>query len=82
VAKAKEGFEKHKKDIGAASLGVLAGGIIGNAVGGHSKKKNTGLAGMFIGAAIGGIGAAALERHHEKEKQKRMGYNRDGYESY
>jgi uncharacterized membrane protein YebE (DUF533 family) len=75
-------FEKHKKDIGAGALGALAGGIIGNALGGKSRKNKGNIAGMVIGAALGGLGAAAYENRHEKNKKKRLGEYHDGYESY
>jgi len=89
VGKAREEFTKHKKDLGAGALGAIAGGIIGNAVSGRGKdrhggsKKNANLAGMLIGAAIGGIGAAALENRHERSKMKRRSEKfDDGYDSY
>jgi uncharacterized protein YcfJ len=86
VGKAKEEFVKHKKDLGAGALGAIAGGIVGNALMGSRKDKhgakNQNLVGMAIGAAIGGLGAAALENRHEKKKLKRMGEKYDGYESY
>jgi uncharacterized membrane protein YebE (DUF533 family) len=87
VGKAKEEFGKHKKDIGAGALGAIAGGIVGNVLMGSRKDKrgtkSQNLTGMMIGAAIGGLGAAALENRHEKNKQKRMGERHvDGYDSY
>lgn len=85
-ARAKEGFDKHKKDVGAAGLGVVAGGIIGNMIaskGSHGRKKSkTNLAGALIGAAIGGIGAAALEHRHEQSKKKKQEASYDGYDSF
>lgn len=82
ASKVRDGFEKHKKDIGAGALGALAGGIIGNAIGSKSRKNKGNIAGMVIGAALGGIGAAAFENRHEKIKQRNMGEHHDGYESY
>jgi len=87
--RAKDGFDKHKKDVGAAGLGAVAGGIIGNIIasqggqGRHGRKKSkNNLAGALIGAAIGGIGAAALEHRHEQNKKKKLEGAQDGYDSF
>jgi len=84
----KEEFQKHKKDIGSASLGIVAGGILGSVLagqvgsGGHKKKSSkANIGGMLLGAALGGISATALERRHEKKKE-RMREHPDGYDSY
>jgi len=84
----KDEVVKHKKDIGAGALGALAGGIIGNIVANaasskghgssrHDSKSKQNLGGMIIGAAIGGIGAAAFENKREKKKKEK-----DDYESH
>jgi uncharacterized protein YcfJ len=50
----KEEFQKHKKDIGSASLGIIAGGILGNVLAGqvgnghHKKSSKTNLGGMLM----------------------------------
>jgi len=84
----KEEFQKHKKDIGSASLGIVAGGILGSVLagqvggGGHKKKSSkANIGGMLLGAALGGISATALERRHEKKKDRRREHP-DGYDSY
>ena len=72
--KAKDGFERHKKELGVGALGAIAGGIIGNEFGG---KK--GSMGMIIGAALGGLGvqpgastrSADARRVRELEKELR-----------
>lgn len=52
--KVKEEFQKHKKDIGSASIGIVAGGILGSVLAGqvghgHQKKSSkANLGGMLL----------------------------------
>jgi YMGG-like Gly-zipper len=65
--RAKDEFNRHKKDLGGAALGALAGSIIGNSLSKKNSKK-----GMIFGAALGGIGGVLLERQHEKGKAQKL----------
>ena len=71
-SRVKDELKKHK-DVGASALGALAGGIIGNELGGGRGKI-----GLLIGAAIGGIGGNMYERKHAQERTKRQAAFRRG----
>jgi hypothetical protein len=79
-SRVREQLSKHK-DVGASALGALAGGLIGNELGGGRGKI-----GLLVGAAIGGVGGNVLERKREEDKRRKQDERRaredDGYDSY
>lgn len=63
-------FSTSDRGLGAGSLGALAGGLVATEVG-RKRGKGDPVLMALLGAAIGGLGANALEGRYEKKKRDR-----------
>lgn len=57
-------FDTSGRGVGSATIGAIAGGLIGNTVG-------KGIMTTVAGAVLGGLGANVWENHHQKDKEER-----------
>lgn len=67
----KKVFSDSDKGLASGAIGAVAGGLLAYEAGKSNRKRDPWLA-TLLGAAIGGLGANALEKQYQKKKEGRV----------